>query len=151
MLKKFFLAMFAGAILLTFGNGCVIIKEYAPEANAVKINPAEQELARQLLQAFIKNDAKTFVSLLPDETRKNFTVDNFKQTRKSVIESIGEPISYTYMTTLELSALHPQIWKVRFKRYNVNRTKEFTSEVLFKVITGMSDRKTAVITGFHFL
>ena len=151
MLKKFFLAMFAGAILLTFGNGCVIIKEYAPEANAVKINPAEQELARQLLQAFIKNDAKTFVSLLPDETRKNFTVDNFKQTRKSVIESIGEPISYTYMTTLELSALHPQIWKVRFKRYNVNRTKEFTSEVLFKVVTGMSDRKTAVITGFHFL
>ena len=151
MLKKFFLAMFAGAILLTFGNGCVIIKEYAPEANAVKINPAEQELARQLLQAFIKNDAKTFVSLLPEETRKNFTVDNFKQTRKSVIESIGDPISYTYMTTLELSALHPQIWKVRFKRYNVNRTKEFTSEVLFKVITGMSDRKTAVITGFHFL
>ena len=151
MLKKLFLAMFAGAILLTFGNGCVIIKEYAPEANAVKINPAEQELARQLLQAFIKNDAKTFVSLLPDETRKNFTVDNFKQTRKSVIESIGEPISYTYMTTLELSALHPQIWKVRFKRYNVNRTKEFTSEVLFKVVTGMSDRKTAVITGFHFL
>ena len=132
MLKKFFLAMFAGALLLTFGNGCVIIKEYAPEANAVKINPAEQELARQLLQAFIKNDAKTFVSLLPEETRKNFTVDNFKQTRKSVIESIGEPISYTYMTTLELSALHPQIWKVRFKRYNVNR-------------------KTAVITGFHFL
>ena len=151
MLKKFFLAMFAGALLLTFGNGCVIIKEYAPEANAVKINPAEQELARQLLQAFIKNDAKTFVSLLPEETRKNFTVDNFKQTRKSVIESIGEPISYTYMTTLELSALHPQIWKVRFKRYNVNRTKEFTSEVLFKVVTGMLNDKEAVITGFHFL
>ena len=151
MLKKFFLAMFAGAILLTFGNGCVIIKEYAPEANAVKINPAEKELARKLLQAFIKNDAKTFVSLLPEETRKKFTVDNFKQTRKSVIESIGEPVAYTYMTTLELSSLHPQIWKVRFKRWNVNRSKEFTSEVLFKVITGMSDRKTAVITGFHFL
>ena len=151
MLKRFFLAMFAGAVLLAVGSGCVIIKEYAPEANVVKINPVEQELARKLLQAFIKNDAKTFVSLLPDETRKNFTVDNFKQTRKSVIESVGEPISYTYMTTLELSSLHPQIWKVRFKRYNVNRTKEFTSEVLFKVITGMSDRKTAVITGFHFL
>ena len=151
MLKKFFLAMFAGAVLLTFGNGCVIIKEYTPEPNAVKINPAEQELARQLLQAFIKDDAKTFVSLLPDETRKNFTVENFRQTRKSVVESIGEPISYTYMTTLELSSLHPQIWKVRFKRWNVNRTKEYTSEVLFKVITGMTDRKTAVITGFHFL
>ena len=151
MLKRFFLAMFAGAVLLAVGSGCVIIKEYAPEANVVKINPVEQELARKLLQAFIKDDAKTFVSLLPEETRKNFTTDNFKQTRKSVIESVGEPISYTYMTTLELSSLHPQIWKVRFKRYNVNRTKEFTSEVLFKVITGMSDRKTAVITGFHFL
>ena len=151
MFKKFFLAMLAGAILLTVSAGCVIIKEYTPEPNAVKINPAEQELARKLLQAFIKDDAKTFVSLLPEETRKKFTVDNFKDTRKAVIESIGEPISYTYMTTLELSSLHPQIWKVRFKRWNVNRTKEFTSEVLFKVITGMTDRKTAVITGFHFL
>ena len=151
MFKKFFLAMLAGAILLTVSAGCGIIKEYTPEPNAVKINPAEQELARKLLQAFIKDDAKTFVSLLPEETRKKFTVENFKETRKSVIESIGEPISYTYMTTLELSSLHPQIWKVRFKRWNVNRSKEFTSEVLFKVITGMSDRKTAVITGFHFL
>lgn len=151
MSKKILFSLFCSAFALFISTGCVIIKEYQPEKREDKLNPKEYDLARQLLQAFIKNDAKTFVSLLPEETRKKFTVDNFKDTRKAVIESIGEPVSYTYMTTLELSNLHPQVWIVRFKRYNVNRTKEFTSEVLFKVITGMTDRKTAVITGFHFL
>ena len=55
------------------------------------------------------------------------------------------------MTTLELNVLHPQIWKVRFRRQNVNKTKEYTSEVIFKVITGSIDKKEAVITGFQWL
>ena len=59
-------------------------------------------------------------------------------------------MAYSYITTLELAGFHPQIWKVRFRRYNVNRTKEFYSEVLFKVVTGMADKKEAVITGFSF-
>lgn len=151
MLKNVFVMLFCASALLLTAPGCVVIKEYMPEKTEVKVDPKEYELARQLLRAFVKDDAKTFVSLLPEETRAKFTVDNFKQTRKSVLESIGEPVSYSYLTTLELAALHPQIWKVRFKRYNVNRSKEFTSEVLFKVVTGMTDRKTAVITGFHFL
>ena len=134
-----------------FLNGCVVVREYAPQKEAVKVSDREYKLARALLQAFVKNDAKTFVSLLPEETQSKFTVDSFAATRKSVIESVGEPIEYSYVTTLELAGLHPQIWKVRFRRYNVNRSKKFDSEVLFKVVTGMADRKEAVITGFHFL
>lgn len=144
---------FAALGLLVFSlflNGCVVVKEYAPQKSAVNISKQEYELARKLLQAFIKNDAKTFVSLLPEETRSKFTEDSFATTRKSVLESVGEPVAYSYITTLELAGFHPQIWKVRFRRYNVNRTKTFYSEVLFKVVTGLADKKEAVITGFSF-
>ena len=151
MLKNLFLTLFCAVVISLAGSGCVVIKEYTPEKDAVKVAPQEYELGRKLLQAFVKNDAKGFVALLPAETRAKFTVDNFKQTRKSVLESIGEPVAYSYLTTLELSGLHPQIWRVQFERFNVNRSKEFTSEALFKVVTGMTDRKTAVITGFHFM
>lgn len=151
MLKKsLFLLLSAVAAAFVF-SGCVVIKEYTPNAAQVKTTPQELELSKKLLQAFVKNDAATFVALLPEETRRNFNEDNFAKTRKAIIESVGEPVEYSYLTTLELSTLHPQIWKVRFKRWNVNRTKEYTSEILFKVITGMEDKKQAVITGFHFL
>lgn len=132
-------------------SGCTVIREYPGPAEQITVNAREHALAKQLLQAFIKNDAKGFVSLLPEETQSKFNEESFKTTRKSVIESVGEPVAYSYVTTLKLTTLHPQIWKVTFKRTNVNKTKEFTSEVLFKVITGMIDDREAVITGFHFL
>ncbi len=138
-------SVLAGLVL----TGCVTVKEYAPQAEKLTVSKEEYELARKLLQAFVKNDADTFVSLLPEETRAKFTADEFAKTRKALVESVGEPIEYGYLTTLELQALHPQIWKVRFKRWNVNRTKEFTSEILFKVVTG-TIKKQAVITGFNF-
>ena len=143
-----------GATLAAAGlmlSGCVVVRDYAPQKDSVKVSKQEYQLARALLHAFVKNDAEAFVALLPEETRSKFTVESFSSTRKSVLGSIGEPVAFSYMTTLELAGLHPQIWKVRFRRQNVNRTKEFYSEVLFKVVTGMADKKEAVITGFQFL
>ena len=150
MFKKCFTAVAAGAFIALFATGCTVIKEYPPQKDNFTVKKAEYELARALLQAFVKNDAEKFVSLLPEETRTKFTVENFKQTRKNVLESVGEPVSYSYVTALELPSLTPQVWKVRFRRDNVNKTKEYTSEVLFKVVTGMINDKEAVITGFHF-
>ena len=151
-MTKSILLLLAGVMAAAFCfSGCTVIREYPPEKSAVTVAPQEYELARKLLQAFIQNDAETFVTLLPEETRTKFTVKNFASTRKSVVESIGEPISYAYMTTLELPTLHPQIWKVRFRRKNINQTREYTSEALFKVVTGMDNNKKAVITGFFFL
>ena len=132
-------------------NGCVVVKEYAPQKKVVEVSSQEYQLARKLIHAFVKNDADGFVALLPEETRSKFTVESFASTRKAVLESIGEPVAFGYVTTLELAGLHPQVWKVRFRRQNVNRSKEFYSEVLFKVVTGMADKKEAVITGFQFL
>ena len=145
-------AVIAGVFaLLGLSTGCVVVREYPQPEEKITATPEEHKLARALLTAFVKNDAKTFVSLLPEETRKNFTEESFAATRKAVTESVGEPYSFTYVTTLKLTALNPQIWKVCFKRSNINNTREYTSEVLFKVITGMSSKKEAVITGFHFL
>ena len=142
--------LFVVATLL-LSAGCTVIREYGPKKEAVRIKHQEYELARQVLQAFVKNDAETFVSLLPEEMRTKFDVKAFNKFRKNVLDSVGEPVAYSYVTSLELASLNPQIWKVRFRRYNINKTKEYTSEVIFKVITGMINDKEAVITGFHFL
>lgn len=149
-MKKILFALICGMAALLICTGCVVVKEYAPKQEKMSIAPQEYELARQLLQAFVKNDGDTFVSLLPEETRAKFNVETFEKTRKDLLKSVGEPIEYRYLTTLELDKLHPQIWIVRFKRWNVNRSKEYTSEIIFKVITGMTGKKTAVITGFNF-
>ena len=141
------LAMFSVIVF----SGCTVIREVEPQKESFTVKKQEYELAKALLRAFAANDGEAFINLLPEETRTKFTVENFKQTRKALTESVGEPISYTYLTTLELPALTPQIWKVRFRRSNVNKTKEFTSELLFRVITGMVNDKEAVITGFQFL
>ena len=148
---RFSVVSAAAALLLVLSNGCTVIWEHTPQKEAVKADRKEYELARKLLAAFIKDDASTFVSLLPEETRSKFNEEAFKRTRKSVIDSVGEPIAFTYLTTLKLGTLHPQVWKVEFRRYNVNRSQEYTSEVLFKVITGITNTGEAVITGFHFL
>ena len=148
---RFSVVSAAAVLLLVLSNGCTVIWEHTPQKEAVKADRKEYELARKLLAAFIKDDASTFVSLLPEETRSKFNKEAFKRTRKSVIDSVGEPIAFTYLTTLKLGTLHPQVWKVEFRRYNVNRSQEYTSEVLFKVITGITNTGEAVITGFHFL
>lgn len=150
MNRKFFILLVSAFLVSSF-CGCTVVYEYAPAREEVKIAPAEQELARKLLQAFIENDAAGFVKLLPESMSSKFTEEAFAETRKAVIESVGEPMGYSYLTTLELAPLHPQIWKVRFRRSNVNNSKEFTSEVLFKVVTGMANGQEAVVTAFHFL
>ena len=139
-------------LALTFGfAGCTVVKEYPAVEKAAENKQPEYELARQLLHAFVTGDAKKFVSLLPEDMQKKFDTDAFKKYRQKVTESAGEPVSFTYLTSLELQALTPQIWKIRFKRVNNKTQQEFTSEVLFRVITGMSDKKNAVITSFQFI
>ena len=113
-----FVMMLLGAAAAIHTSGCVVVKEYAPvKETAANVKPQELELARKLLRAFVKNDAKTFVALLPEETREKFTEKSFAVTRKSVIDSVGEPVSYSYVTTLKLPSLNPQIWKVCFRRH----------------------------------
>ena len=149
MKKLFLIAALVPVIGLT---GCTVISELPQKENPVaNAQDPQYLLSRQLLEAFLKDDAKTFVSLLPSETRKIFTEKEFANTRKSVVDSVGKPISFEYVTKLELEALTPHIWKVRFERTGLLKTDEvFHSELLFRVITGNTD-KGPVITAFQFL
>lgn len=132
--------------------GCTVIREVEPPKEEQKTAAGpEYELGHSLLVALIKNDRGKFVSLLPEEMRERFTAENFDTLRKGVVESVGEPISFRYVTALELPVFTPRIWRVRCLRRDRAGRKEFTSEVLFRVITAMADKKTPVVTGFQFL
>lgn len=148
----FAFAAFAACCVAAVTSGCTVIREVEPpkeEWNTA--SGPEYELGRSLLEAVVKNNRGKFVSLLPDEMRERFTVENFDALRKGVVESVGEPISFRYVTALELPVFTPRIWRVRCLRRDRKGKKEFTSEVLFRVVTGMADGKTPVVTGFQFL
>ena len=151
MLQKLILLPLAAIALLSGVVGCTVVREYPAEEKAAENKQLEHELARELLHAFVTNDSAKFVSLLPVDMGKKFDEAAFRKYREKLVKSVGEPISFTYLTTLELQALTPQIWKVRFRRVNSKNGQEFTSEVLFRVITGMSDKNNAVITSFQFI
>ena len=149
-IRKVFL-LILNCLALLFLSACASIRELPVE----KSNPqggrtADYQLCRELLTAFLKNDGKKFVELLPETLRSSFTEDNFKATRKAVLASAGEPVSFQYVTQLELMTFTPHIWKVRFKRTDLRTGKEYSSELLFRVIVGWVDRKP-VITSFQFL
>ena len=131
-------------------SACTVIRELPPEERAGMPQNEESELCRALLTAFLDNDAETFLARLPEETRRNFTKQHFQTTRGSVVESMGEPISFQYVTDLELTAFTPHIWKIRFQRTDARTQEVFTSEALFRIITGRVDGKPVVIA-FQFL
>ena len=140
-------------LLLTIGGltGCTIIREVPTAERQKQPKGAEFDLCRTLIKAFMKNDAAAFVKHVPDEARRTFGVRQFETTRKSVIESVGEPISFEYVTELELTEnITPYIWKIRFRRVNEKSGKEFTSEILFKIVIGKLDKKPVMLS-FQFL
>ena len=149
-MKKSMLAagLIAGAAAV---SGCATgIRELPAEERKSEPQGAEYEFCRKLVIAFMKNDAKTFLAHMPEEARKKFNEKQFAASRKSILESMGEPISFRYVTSLELTAFTPHVWKIRFQRTDPRNGKKFTSEALFRIITGKIDGKPVLI-GFQFI
>lgn len=131
--------------------GCATgVRELPAEVRKTEPQGADYEFCRKLVIAFMKNDAKTFLSHMPEEARKKFNEKQFAASRKSIIESMGEPISFRYVTSLELTAFTPHVWKIRFQRTDPRNGRKFTSEALFRIITGRIDGKPVLI-GFQFI
>ncbi len=149
MMKKI---VFACAVALSLAgvNGCTTIAELPPEEVKKQGDSPEFRLCRELLMEFLKGDASGFVSHLSPEVQKVFTADKFRETRDNIVKNLGEPVSFRYLTTLELVALKPNIWAVRFKRVNPQTGREFYQEVLFRVITAEADGRVNVVS-FNFL
>lgn len=148
---KLFLSGIACALMLVLA-GCTVIRELpAAQALPEKASP-EMELCRKLLEAFLKDDAGGFVSQLPADTRNSFDVKKFDDTRTYITKTLGQPISYQYLTTLEFVTLSPHIWKIRFERKD-RKGETIRSEALFRIITGQTgqDKKDVSVIGFNFL
>lgn len=140
--------LIAGAAM---ANGCITgVRELPAEIRKTEPQGADYEFCRKLVVAFMKNDAKTFLGAMPEEARKKFNEKQFAASRKSIIESMGEPISFRYVTSLEMTAFTPHVWKIRFQRTDPRNGKKFTSETLFRIITGKIDGKPVLI-GFQFI
>lgn len=142
--------LIAGMAAAACFAGCTIIRELPADERKEQPQGPEFELCRTQIKAFMRNDAGTFVANVPDEARRTFNEKFFEASRKSVIESMGEPISFQYVTALKLTDnITPHIWKIRFKRVN-RKGAEFTSELLFKIVIGMLKDKPVMIS-FQFL
>ena len=106
-------------------------------------------LGRKLLTAFLKNDPSTFVSLLSPEAERVFDEQKFRNMRAELVKSLGEPVSFRFLTTLEMTALKPNLWAVRFKRVSQPSGKEYYQEAVFRVTTARVDGRANII-GFNF-
>ena len=148
MLRNFATAalpLVAGALLA----GCTTISELPPEEVKKQGDTPEFVLGREMLIAFLRGDARGFVSRLSPEVQKQFNAEKFNTTRANIVKNLGEPVSFRFLTTLEMTALKPNVWAVRFKRVNPVSKKVFYQEVLFSIVTAEVDGKAHVIS-FNF-
>ena len=150
-MKRFmvFAAVMALGVLF---SGCTVINE-VPMAQALPEQATpEMKLCRTLLEAFLKNDAGSFVQSLPEDTRSNFDVKKFNDTRKYITTTLGQPVAFQYLTTLEFVTLSPHIWKILFERTD-RKGEVIRSEALFRIITGQTgpEKKDVSVIGFNFL
>ena len=141
----------AAALMLVAGAfcGCTTIRELPPEEVKKQGDTPEFILGRDMLIAFLRGDANGFVSHLSPEVQKQFNAAKFKETRANIVKNLGEPVSFRFLTTLEMTALKPNVWAVRFKRVNQVSKKEFYQEVLFSIVTAEVSGRAHVIS-FNF-
>ena len=143
----------AAVLLAASVSACTTIRELpatAPDAELSVESVKERDYSRKLLEAFLKNDASGFIGMLSPEMKEEFGKDKFELSRKVITETLGEPVSFSYVTALEHVAITPYIWKVRFVLKN-KQDKEYYSEALFRVLAGHDTKGDVIVVGFNFL
>ena len=152
LMKRIVSWMLLGGLLLMFVSGCTVIREVPMEQALPEQAAPELQLCRVLLEAFLKNDARAFVDHLPADTRNDFDVKKFDDTREYITKTLGTPVTYQYVTTLKFVTLSPHIWKIGFERKD-RKGEIIRSEALFRIITGQTgpEKKDVSVIGFNFL
>ena len=144
----FFLTLCLSAILAC--SGCTSVADAEQSAAEAAAPAEEQKAGESLILAFMKNKPALFLSQLPAEARKDYTEKDFEITRKSMLEKLGEPVSYRFITNLEHPIATVSVWRIRFERWNSDKTKKIHQETLFRAISGKIDGKD-VLLSFNFL
>ncbi len=140
------------ALVMVLAGGCTVIQEVPMEQALPEQATPELKLCRTLLEAFLKDDARSFVQNLPEDTRNSFDVKKFDDTRKYITTTLGQPVAFQYLTTLQFVTLSPHIWKIQFERKD-RKGETIRSEALFRIITGQvgPEKKDVSVIGFNFL
>lgn len=146
-----FLKMLTCTASALFLFGCTTVQEMPAEKVSQECNTPELKLCRELLIAFVKNDASGFVKRLTPENQKSFNKADFAAARNNMLKTVGEPVSFRYLTSLEFVKLQPHVWIVRFKRKDLAQKQEFFSEALFRIVTGRDKNGNIYVLGFNFL
>lgn len=144
----FFLPLCLAAILAC--AGCSSLGDAEQSAAETSAPAEEQKAGESLILAFMKNKPSLFLSQLPAEARKDYTEKDFEITRKSMLEKLGEPVSYSFITNLEHPIATVSVWRIRFERWNSDKSKKIHQETLFRAISGKIDGKD-VLLSFNFL
>lgn len=139
---------------ILFITGCqTVVKELPATVVAQEATTQSHKICRNLLVALMENNADKFTSYLSPDARENFNAEEFKRSLESVTKTLGTPISFTYLTTLDFPILVPHIWKIRFckKLKKDDKIQNVYSEALFRIITGRSTDNSIFVIGFNFL
>lgn len=140
-------ARILAALLLSAAAGCAAVNPAGPETEAAR--PSVATNGEALLKAFRSNDATAFLAALPLELRGQFGQKEFEGARRSIGESLGEPVSYEYLATLEHPLLTVSLWKVRFERKD-SEGKTVHQEAVFRVISA-AEKDGFRVVSFNFL
>lgn len=150
IIRAIFCTLFAAAVLLN--SGCVFAKTADGSLTAdqqSQLDKAAEKACIELLEAFKNNDYPRLRKTLPVSLAKQFTEENFKQSRNAAVKILGEIKSYEFLTRLQAPIFRNMIYKVKFQRTGNDR-KTIEQEALFRVMLAEDNGKIQVLSFVFF-
>jgi len=141
---------FAAVILFTSASCASFGKDDGKTDDAAK---REVATGVRLIEAYRANKSADFLKALPKDVKEKFGEREFKVTRGELTDSMGEIVSYDYLTQLNAPGFRTHIWKVVFERgETLDNTKRLRQETLFRIVTVTADKVSEpYIITFGFL
>ena len=150
IIKAIFCTLFAAAVLLNSGCNTVELHESQLTADQQsQLDKAAEKACIELLEAFKNNDYPRLRKTLPVSLAKQFTEENFKQSRNAAVKILGEIKSYEFLTRLQAPIFRNMIYRVKFQRTGNDR-KTIEQEALFRVMLAEDNGKIQVLSFVFF-
>ena len=147
IMRYIFLLLTGALSILFFANGCASFAQNEVAEKLIQSTPDAR--GEKLVAAFVSDNDKTFVELLPAELQKKFNSEQFESFRQQLAAELGNPVSYRYLGNVEHPLLQIEIWNIRFQRTDAQE-KIVSLEAPFRVISGSIDGRKQIIS-FNFL
>ena len=138
------LAVCTAAVILTAASSACTSLEIQDNPESRPEQP-QKIVGKELLEAFIRNDADAFLNQYPEGLRKNFSRKGFEQSRNAMLEKLGNPVSYRFVANLEHPVFTVSIWTIRFERDNADKTGKVYQDMVFRAIAGELDGKSILM------